>query len=53
MNMLRNIQIDSEVHKQIKIYCAMSDSSIKDMVEEACLKLIKEKGGNDGKQNNL
>jgi hypothetical protein len=49
MNMLRNIQIDSEIHKVIKIHCAMNGSSIKDMVEEACLKLINEKGGNNEK----
>ena len=31
----------------------MNNYSIKDLVEEACKKLINEKGGNDGKQNNL
>ena len=40
--MLRNIQIDPEVHKTIKLYCAMNDLSIKELVEVSSMKYIKE-----------
>ena len=38
----KSVQIDKDIHQKIRVYCALKEKGMAEVIEKACIKFLKQ-----------